>query len=56
MRTSIVIDDELMDKALKVTGLKTKRAVVETALRRLVDVHSQIRWRKLRGRVRFDPH
>lgn len=40
MRTNIVIDDELMSKALKTTGLKTKRAVVEEGLRALVQIHS----------------
>ena len=29
MRTNIVIDDQLMAEALKATGLKTKREVVE---------------------------
>ena len=28
MRTNIDIDDDLMEKALKKTGLKTKKAVV----------------------------
>ncbi len=36
MRTNIVIDDELMAEAMRATGAKTKREVVETALRDLV--------------------
>ena len=32
MRTNIVIDDRLMDEALRATGLKTKREAVELAL------------------------
>lgn len=36
MRTNIMIDDELMKAAQEATGLKTKRAVVEEGLRRLV--------------------
>ncbi|KUK57248.1 MAG: Uncharacterized protein XD81_1644, partial [Bacteroidetes bacterium 38_7] len=32
MRTNIVIDDKLMDLALKTTGLKTKKEVVEEGL------------------------
>lgn len=39
MRTNIEIDDELMAKAMTVTGLPTKKAAVEAALRRLVDSH-----------------
>ena len=41
MRTNIVIDDELMDQAMKATGLETKRAVVEAGLRKLVQLNEQ---------------
>jgi Arc/MetJ family transcription regulator len=37
MRTNIEIDDELVERAMKVYQLSTKRAVVELALQRLVD-------------------
>ena len=37
MRTNIEIDDELMAEALRLSGLPTKRAVVDAALRALVD-------------------
>ncbi len=40
MRTNIVIDDELMAQAMRLTGIKTKKEVVEIALRELV-VHKQ---------------
>ena len=53
MRTNIVIDDRLMNRAMKVTGLKTKRAVVEEGLRALVDIHAQGGIRKLKGKVRW---
>ena len=33
MRTKIVIDDRLMAEALRATGLRTKREVVEAGLR-----------------------
>ena len=36
MRTNIDIDDDLLAKAMAVTGLPTKKATVEEALRRLV--------------------
>ena len=32
MRTNIIIDDELLGRALELSGLKTKRAVVNEAL------------------------
>lgn len=51
MRTNLVIDDELMRDALRVTGLKTKREVVDLALRTLVKLKSQQKVTKLRGRM-----
>ncbi len=36
MRTNIVLDDKLVADAMKLSGVKTKREVVELALRRLV--------------------
>ena len=36
MRTNIEIDDKLMAEALKLTGLPTKKAVVEEGLRLMV--------------------
>ena len=36
MRTNIEIDDELLHEAMAATGLATKRATVEEALRQLV--------------------
>jgi Arc/MetJ family transcription regulator len=41
MRTNIEIDDKLMAQAIKLTGLPTKRAVVEEGLRLLVRVRKQ---------------
>ena len=54
MRTNIVLDDELMNKAMRVSGLKTKRAVVEAALRLLVDTKAQTGIRRLRGKIAWD--
>ena len=36
-RTNIVIDDALVEKAMRLTGARTKREVVDLALRRLVE-------------------
>lgn len=43
MRTNIDIDEELIRKAMELTGLPTKKAVVEEALRRIVALHAQAR-------------
>jgi Arc/MetJ family transcription regulator len=49
MRTNIEIDDKLMAAVLKETGLATKRAAVEEALKLLLRVRRQGRVRALRG-------
>jgi Arc/MetJ family transcription regulator len=41
MRTNIDLDDELIAEAMAITGLSTKRATVEEALRRLIRQHHQ---------------
>jgi Arc/MetJ family transcription regulator len=41
MRTNIELDDKLLAEAMAVTGLPTKKATVEEALRRLVRQHRQ---------------
>jgi Arc/MetJ family transcription regulator len=53
MRTNIVIDDELMERALKVSGLPTKKAVVEAGLQLLIQVKAQSGLRRLRGKVKW---
>ncbi len=54
MRTNIVIDDQLMRETLRVTGLKTKREVVERGLRTLLRLSKQERIRRFRGRLRWE--
>ena len=50
MRTTIEIDDKLMRQALKVSGLRTKREVVDAALRQFVRQSDQRRaLERLRG-------
>jgi Arc/MetJ family transcription regulator len=50
MRTNIEIDDKLIAQAIRLTGLPTKRAVVEEGLRLLVQVRKQANaLKKLRG-------
>jgi Arc/MetJ family transcription regulator len=53
MRTNIVIDDELMEEAMKATGLPTKKAVVEAGLQLLIQVKAQTGVRRLRGKVNW---
>ena len=41
MRTNIELDDELLAEAMAATGLPTKKATVEEALRRMVRQYRQ---------------
>lgn len=54
MRTNIVIDEKLIREAMKATGLKTKRAVVEAGLQALIQIKSQADIRRWRGRVQWE--
>lgn len=53
MRTNIVIDDKLMQDALRLTGLKTKREAVEQGLRTLLRLHQQEQIRRYRGKLNW---
>lgn len=54
MRTNIVVDDNLMAEALKLSKIKTKKGVVEKALKLLVQVKKQESIRKLRGQLNWE--
>ena len=54
MRINIEIDPDLMAEALKVSGLKTKKAAVEEGLRLLVRTRAQGQVRRLRGKLRWE--
>jgi len=54
MRTNIVIDDRLMERAMRASGLKTKRAAVEAGLELLIRVKAQAGLRRLRGKVSWE--
>ena len=53
MRTNIVIDDDLLERAMSATGAKTKREVVELGLAALVRLKEQEEIRGLRGKLRW---
>lgn len=54
MRTNIVIDDRLMRMALKTTGLKTKKEVVEEGLKMLLKIKKQSQLKALRGKLHWE--
>jgi Arc/MetJ family transcription regulator len=51
MRTNIVLDDDLMADAMRATGAKTKREVVDLALRTLLRMRRQQQIRDYRGKL-----
>lgn len=51
MRTNVVIDDELMEKAMESSGCRTRKAAIESGLRLLVQISSQKKLRELRGKI-----
>jgi len=53
VRTNVEIDDKLMKEAQRLSGLKTKRAVVDAALQMFVRVKRQSDILKLAGKVEF---
>ncbi|HEX6981237.1 MAG TPA: type II toxin-antitoxin system VapB family antitoxin [Balneolaceae bacterium] len=53
MRTNVVIDDDLMDEALKVSHLKTKKDAVEEGLKLLVQRKKQENIKNLRGKLHW---
>ena len=54
MRTNIVIDDSLIERAMRAAGLKTKRSAVEAGLKLLIEVKGQAGLRRLRGKVAWE--
>ncbi len=53
-RTNIVIDEKLIEKGKKVTGLKTSKAVVDFALKELIRHSQQRRILDLFGSIHWE--
>mgnify|MGYP001546033884 CR=1 len=54
MRTNIVIDDSLMEDALKVSGAHTKKEVVELGLKLLINMKKQEAVKQLKGKLKWE--
>ena len=52
-RTNIVMDEKLIKEGMKTTGIKTRRALVDYALRDLLRRESQKRILELKGKVHW---
>jgi Arc/MetJ family transcription regulator len=55
MRINVEVDDDLMNKALGRTGLKTYRAALHEALTALIQLYEQGEVRDLRGKLHRQP-
>ena len=53
MRINIVIDDQLLADIQKITDIKTKKGVVEEALKFLLRLKRQQRVSNLRGKLKW---
>ena len=53
-RTNVVLDDQLVVRCLKSTGLRTRRALIDHALRELLRHERQRKVLDLRGTVSWD--
>jgi len=54
MRTNIVIDGAIMNEAMMLSKIKTKKAVVEAGLKLLVQIKKQEKIKSLRGKLKWD--
>jgi len=56
MRTNIIIDDELIEKAMQLSGIKTKKEVVNVAIQEFVKNIEKRSLLDLRGKIKFRTH
>ncbi len=55
MRTNIVLDDDLVAEAARLSGIKTKKDLVHEALRVLIASKKRKSLLDLRGKIEFAP-
>ena len=53
MRTNVVLDDDLIDEAMKLTGIKTKKEVISYALQEVVASRKRRNLLDLAGKIQF---
>ncbi len=53
MRTNIVLNDELVEQAFALTGVRTKKDLIDLALKELVRSRQRKDLTNLAGRIRF---
>jgi Arc/MetJ family transcription regulator len=53
MRTNVVLDDDLVNEAIRLSGIKTKKEVISFALQELVAASKRKNLLDLAGKIRF---
>jgi len=53
MRTNVVLDDNLINSALKLSGFKTKKKAIEEGLKLLIQVNRQKKVKDFRGKLKW---
>ena len=53
-RTNVLLDDKIVEHCLKATGIKTRRALIDHALRELLRHESQTKIVELKGKVHWE--
>jgi len=54
MRTNVVLDDKLVETALQCTGLKTKKELIDYALREILKRQKQKSVLRLAGKLHWE--
>ena len=53
MRTNVVLDDDLINEAIKLSEVKTKKDVINVALREFVATRKRSNLLELEGKIEF---
>lgn len=53
-RTNVVLDEELLGRGMRLTGIPTRRGVIDFALRELVRRKEQKRILRLKGKITWE--
>ena len=53
MRTNVVLDESLVDEALKLSKAKTKKQLIHEALKEFVDNRKRLNLLDLSGKIKF---
>ncbi len=53
MRTNVVIDDKLIQEALRLSNLKTKKELIHKALEEFIQNRKRLDLREVRGKIQF---